>query len=90
MYKPTSPGQRGRIITLRSHLWKGKPYKPLTVGLRKKGGRNNQGRICVWHRGGGHKRLYRMVDFQRKLRDVVGGVRAQSLDRFFSCFAPLR
>ena len=45
VYKPTSPGQRGRITTTRDHLWKGKPFKALTVGLRKKGGRNNQGRI---------------------------------------------
>jgi large subunit ribosomal protein L2 len=49
------------VVTLREGLWKGGPYKPLTVGLRKTGGRNNQGRITVWHRGGGSKRLYRQV-----------------------------
>jgi len=49
------------VVTLREGLWKAGPYKPLTVGLRKTGGRNNQGRITVWHRGGGSKRLYRQV-----------------------------
>ena len=50
----------------RSHLWKGAPFKPLTVGLRKTGGRANNGRISVWHKGGGAKRLYRIIDFSRK------------------------
>jgi hypothetical protein len=65
IYKPTTPGFRGRIVTARTTLWKGRPLKALTKGLRKSGGRNNQGRISVWHRGGGHKRLYRMIDFNR-------------------------
>ncbi len=54
-------GFRGRIITARENLWPGRPYRPLTEGLRKTGGRNNQGRITSWHRGGGTKRLYRQV-----------------------------
>ena len=54
-------GFRGRIITARENLWAGRPYRPLTEGLRKTGGRNNQGRITSWHRGGGTKRLYRQV-----------------------------
>ena len=48
-------------MTSREDLWKGRPYRPLTVGLRKSGGRNSAGRITVWHRGGGSKRLYRFV-----------------------------
>ena len=56
-------GFRGRIITARENLWAGRPYRPLTEGLRKTGGRNNQGRITSWHRGGGTKRLYRLVSF---------------------------
>ena len=80
VHKPTSPGQRGRITTYRANLWKGKPYKPLTKGLIKSGGRNNCGRTTVWHRGGGHKRLYRVVDFQRKLRDVAGVIRRIEYD----------
>lgn len=80
MYKPTSPGQRGRITTRRDHLWKGKPFKALTKGLTKSGGRNNHGRITVWHRGGGHKRKYRMIDFQRMVRGVSGVVRRIEYD----------
>lgn len=49
----------------RYNLWKGGPLKELTKGLSKHGGRNNSGRISIWHRGGGAKRLYRMVDFYR-------------------------
>ena len=80
IYKPTTPGFRGRIVTARTTLWKGRPLKALTKGLRKSGGRNNQGRISVWHRGGGHKRLYRMVDFHRGLHGVTGVVRRIEYD----------
>ena len=79
-YKPTSPGQRGRITTTRVHLWKGKPMKALTVGLRKRGGRNNAGRITVWHKGGGHKRLYRVIDFKRDLEGTRGVIRRLEYD----------
>ena len=64
-YKPITPGQRQLVLVDRSHLWKGKPVKALTEGLTKTGGRNNMGRVSMWHRGGGHKRAYRMVDFKR-------------------------
>ena len=64
-FKPTTPSQRQLVLIDRSHLWKGKPVKALTEGLTKSGGRNNQGRVSMWHRGGGHKRSYRMVDFKR-------------------------
>ena len=80
VYKPTSPGQRGRITTSRDHLWKGKPLKALTVGLRKKGGRNNAGRITVWHQGGGHKRLYRIIDTKRRATTAAGTVRRIEYD----------
>eukprot|EP00892_Ulva_mutabilis_P005199 jgi/Ulvmu1/3050/UM015_0090.1 len=65
VWKPTSPGQRHRITVDRYNLWNGKPFKPLVEGLSKAGGRSNTGRITVWHQGGGHKRLYRLVDFHR-------------------------
>eukprot|EP00894_Picocystis_sp_ML_P004212 jgi/Pico_ML_1/54729/g601.t1 len=74
VYKPTSPGMRGRVITRRDGLWKGKPWKALTEGIKRIGGRNNAGRTTVWHRGGGHKRVYRKVDFKRQLWDVTGNV----------------
>ena len=66
-YKPTTPGFRGRITIKRDGLWKGRPYAPLVTGkgMNKSGGRNNTGRITVWHKGGGHKRLYRKIDFAR-------------------------
>lgn len=73
-YKPTTPGQRQLVTVDRSELWKGKPEASLTEGLRKKGGRNNLGRITVRFRGGGHKRRYRLVDFKRNKFDVSATV----------------
>src|SRR5258706_7890843 len=64
-FNPTTPSQRHLVIVDRGELWKGKPVKALTEGLRQKGGRNNTGRITMRWRGGGHKRRYRMVDFKR-------------------------
>jgi len=64
-FNPTTPSQRQLVLVDRSHLWKGKPVKALTEGLSKSGGRNNLGRVSMWHRGGGHKRTYRKVDFKR-------------------------
>ena len=65
-YNPRTPSQRQLVRVDRSELHKGKPVKNLTEGLTKSGGRNNTGRITSWHRGGGHKRRYRMVDFKRR------------------------
>ena len=79
-YNPTSPGRRQLITTDRSELWTGKPVKTLTEGLNKKGGRNNAGRTTAYHRGGGHKRSYRMVDFRRVRFDAVGTVERLEYD----------
>jgi len=65
-FNPTSPGQRQLVIVKRDGLYKGKPVKHLTEGLTKSGGRNNTGRKTARHRGGGHKRTYRVVDFKRR------------------------
>jgi len=73
-YKPTSPARRGLILVDKSALHKGKPVKALTEGKRKTGGRNNNGRITTRHHGGGHKQLYRMIDFRRRKFDVEGKV----------------
>ena len=73
-YKPTTPGQRGLVLIDRSELWKGRPVKSLTEGLTGKGGRNNTGRITMRRRGGGVKRLYRVVDFRRTKFDVPAKV----------------
>jgi large subunit ribosomal protein L2 len=73
-YKPTTPGQRTLVLVDRSDLWKGRPEKTLTKGQSKTGGRNNTGRITIWHRGGGHKQLYRVIDFKRNKFDVEATV----------------
>ncbi len=79
-YNPTSEGRRTLVTTDRSELWKGAPVKSLTEGLTKSGGRNNRGRITVYHRGGGHKRTYRMIDFKRTRFDQVATVERLEYD----------
>jgi large subunit ribosomal protein L2 len=64
-YKPTSPGRRGMSVSTFEEITKTKPEKSLLAPLRKKAGRNVRGKITVRHRGGGHKRRYRLVDFKR-------------------------
>src|SRR6266851_4012807 len=73
-FNPTTPSQRHLVIVDRSELWKGKPVKGLTEGLRQKGGRNNTGRTTMRWRGGGHKRRYRIIDFKRKNDDAPATV----------------
>ena len=73
-YNPTSPGRRQLITVDRSDLHKGAPEKALTEGKRKTGGRNNTGRITAWHRGGGHKQRYRLIDWKRTKMDVEATV----------------
>ncbi len=88
-YKPSTPGQRGLVLVRRDGLWKGKPVKSLTEGLSKSGGRNNQGRITAYHRGGGHKRSYRKVDFKRNKFDVAGVVERLEYDPNRTAFIAL-
>ncbi len=71
--KPTTNGQRGLSYIDTSDLTKKAPEKRLTHGLRKSGGRNNRGRLTCRHRGGGAKRLYRIVDFKRNDKDGIPG-----------------
>ena len=68
--KPTSPGRRFRSWVSRDDLHKGDPYAPLLEAKKQKSGRNNQGRITTRHRGGGHKKHYRIIDFKR-LKDGI-------------------
>ncbi len=63
--KPTSAGRRHVVKVVHPHLYKGRPYAPLVEKKSKSGGRNNNGRITVRHKGGGHKQHYRVVDFKR-------------------------
>ncbi|MEX0695123.1 MAG: 50S ribosomal protein L2 [Rhodospirillales bacterium] len=88
-YKPDTPGQRGLVLVDRSSLWKGDPVKSLTQGLRKKGGRNNQGHITARRIGGGHKRRYRMIDFKRTKLDVAGTVERIEYDPNRTAFIAL-
>jgi len=88
-YKPTTPGQRGLVLIDRSDLWRGRPVKHLTEGLTKKGGRNNLGRITARRRGGGAKRLYRIVDFKRLKFDVPATVERIEYDPNRTAFIAL-
>ncbi len=65
-YKPKTPGTRGLVLSDFKEISKKSPEKSLLLPLRKKGGRNSLGRITMRHRGGGHKRMYRLVDFRRE------------------------
>src|SRR5207302_11285973 len=73
-YNPTTPSQRQLVIVDRSSLHHGAPVKTLTEGKSASGGRNNNGRITVRFRGGGHKKAYRKIDFKRRKFDVPARV----------------
>jgi large subunit ribosomal protein L2 len=72
--KPTSPGRRFTVRVNSPQLHKGAPQAGLTATLSKSGGRNNAGRITTRHKGGGHKRHYRLVDFKRNKDGIMGKV----------------
>ena len=80
IYRPTSPGKRGRSGYSFSEITKNKPEKSLTHSLKRKGGRNNQGRISIRHKGGGAKRKYRMIDFKRDKDGILGYVASIEYD----------
>ena len=88
-YKPTSPGQRGLVLVDKSSLSKDRPMKKLTEGLPSKSGRNNNGRITSRRRGGGHKRLYRKIDFKRDKIDSIGVVEKLEYDPNRTAFIAL-
>jgi large subunit ribosomal protein L2 len=73
-YKPTSPGRRQMTVQTYDEITATEPYKPLTETIKKSGGRNNKGEVTVWWRGGGHKRLYRVIDFKRDKKNIPGKV----------------
>jgi large subunit ribosomal protein L2 len=72
--KPTTPGQRFKIQVKREGLYKGRPEKSLTSSKKRTSGRNNAGRITVAHRGGGHKRRLREIDFKRRKDGIAARV----------------
>ncbi len=80
VYRPTSPGRRDMSGSTFEEVTRTKPERSLLAPLRSKGGRNNKGRMTVRHRGGGHKRRYRVIDFRRDKFDVVGTVESIEYD----------
>jgi large subunit ribosomal protein L2 len=88
-YKPVTPGLRQLILVDREGLWKGKPVKALTEGKIGTGARNNNGRITVRFRGGGHKRALRTVDFKRTRRDEPATVERLEYDPNRTAFLAL-
>lgn len=88
-FRPRTPGTRQLVTTDRSDLWKGGPEKTLTEGKRKKGGRNNTGRITVRHQGGGHKQRYRVIDWKRDKWDIEGTVERIEYDPNRTAFIAL-
>jgi large subunit ribosomal protein L2 len=79
-YKPVTPGTRGMTGYTFDEITKSKPERSLLVPLRKSGGRNVHGRVTVRHRGGGHRRFIRLVDFKRDKRDIPAKVAAIEYD----------
>jgi large subunit ribosomal protein L2 len=79
-YKPTSAGRRFQTVQVFDEITVPTSYRPLTEPLHKSGGRNNQGELTSWWRGGGHKRNYRIVDFKRDKRDIPAKVSTVEYD----------
>lgn len=88
-YNPVTPSLRGTVLVDKSALWKGKPVKTLTEGLKSTGGRNAQGRTTSRFRGGGHKKSYRVVDFKRRKWNMPGTVERLEYDPNRSAFIAL-
>jgi large subunit ribosomal protein L2 len=80
IYRPTSAGRRGMSVSTFEEITTNKPERSLTVALNKRSGRNHQGRITVRHRGGGHKRRYRLIDFKRDKWGVAAQVSSIEYD----------
>src|SRR5260221_9022164 len=79
-FKPTSPGRRQMSVSSFEEITRSKPERSLTEPLKRHAGRNNQGRITVRHRGGGHKRRYRIIDFKRNKDGIPGKVASIEYD----------
>lgn len=89
VYKPTTSSMRHRTGLTYEELTVQEPYKPLTEPLKRTGGRNSQGQIAMRHRGGGHKRLYRIIDFKRNKFEIPGEVETIEYDPNRSAFISL-
>ena len=80
VYKPTSPGRRGMTVSTFEEITTSTPERSLLLPLGKTGGRNNQGKMTLRHRGGGHKRMYRLIDFKRNKDNVPAKVASVEYD----------
>ena len=78
--KPTTPGQRYKIVSTFEEITTNKPEKSLVYGVRKSGGRNNQGKMTMRYIGGGHKKLYRLIDFRRDKDNIPAVVKTIEYD----------
>ena len=89
IYKPTTPSRRKASVNLHTEVTKQKPEKSLLRPLPKRGGRNNQGKVTVRGRGGGHKRRYRLIDFRRTKDDMPATVIGIEYDPNRTCHVAL-
>ncbi len=88
--KPVTPGSRFTVLPdYKSVITKTEPEKSLTVWIKRKAGRNNQGKITMRHRGGGHKRLYRIIDFKRDKDNIPAVVKSIEYDPFRTAWIAL-
>ena len=79
-YQPTSPGRRGMTVSTFEEITTSKPEKSLLEPLKKNGGRNNQGKLTTRHQGGGHKQMYRIIDFKRNKDSIPAKVASIEYD----------
>ena len=79
-FKPTTPGQRHKVVSDYSEVTTSKPEKSLTKGSSKSGGRNNSGKMTMRYIGGGHKRKYRVIDFKRNKHNIPAKVHTIEYD----------
>jgi len=87
--KPITPGQRFKVVNGFDAITTDKPEKSLLAPLKKSGGRNSQGKMTIRHRGGGHKRRYRIIDFKREKQDVSAEVKSIQYDPNRTAFIAL-
>ncbi|NNJ88245.1 MAG: 50S ribosomal protein L2, partial [Eudoraea sp.] len=87
--KPITPGQRFKVVNGFDALTADKPEKSLLAPLKKSGGRNSHGKMTIRHRGGGHKRRYRLVDFKRMKHNVEAEVKSIQYDPNRTAFIAL-
>ncbi len=88
-YRPITPTLRYKTTSSFDQITTDEPFKPLIVAMKRPNGRNNNGHITSRHRGGGHKRFYRIIDFKRNKRDVAGTIQSIEYDPNRTCYIAL-